>query len=84
MPPRIDRILVVFAASESAFATPTMSPSASMKAIAVGPSSMASSVSAPAASAARLVSVFFTTVKRAPCSITLVRSSSISVTERPR
>ena len=84
MPPRIARIFVVFAESASAFATATMSPSASMKAIAVGPSSMASSASAPAASAARLVSVFFTTVNRAPCSISFVRRSSISVTERPR
>ena len=47
-PPRIARIFVVRAESASAFATATVSPSASMKAIAVGPSSMASSASAPA------------------------------------
>jgi hypothetical protein len=84
MPPRIARIFVVFAESASAFATATMSPSASMNAIAVGPSSIARSASAPAASAARFVSVFFTTVNFAPLSITFVRSSSISVTDRPR
>ena len=37
-----------------------------MNAIADGPSSSASSASAPAASAARRVSVFFTTVKLRP------------------
>jgi hypothetical protein len=61
-----------------------MSPSASMNAIAVGPSSSASSASAPAASAARRVSVFLTTLKRAPASISFVRSSSTCLFVRPR
>ena len=38
-----------------------------MNAIAVGPSSITSSASAPACSAARRVSVFLTMRKRAPC-----------------
>jgi hypothetical protein len=61
-----------------------MSPSASRKAIALGPSSNASSASAPAASAARRVSVFLTTVKRAPLSSSRVRSSSICGIVSPR
>ncbi len=72
------------AASSSALATATGSPSDSRNAIAVGPSSIASSASMPADSAARFVSVFLTTEKRAPCSISFVRSSSSSVTVRPR
>ncbi len=82
-PPLIDRISAL-AASFSAFATATGSPSLSRNAIAVGPSSSASSSVVPAASAARLVSVFLTTVKRAPCPIRSVRSLSMSVTVRPR
>jgi hypothetical protein len=55
-----------------------------MKAIAVGPSISSSTSVVPACSAARLVSVFFTTVKRAPASSSLPRSSSISGIVRPR
>src|SRR5207249_7314638 len=83
-PPRTSSTFVSRAASTSAFATATGSPPDSRKAIAVGPSSNASSVSEPAASAARLVSVFFTTAKRAPCSISFVRSSSICGMVSPR
>ena len=60
-PPRISSTFVSLAESASAFATATMSPSASMNAIADGPSSSVSRASAPAASAARRVSVFLTT-----------------------
>ncbi len=74
----------VLPASSSAFATATGSPSVSRKAIAVGPSRSVTRPSTPAASAARFVSVFLTTVNRAPCSISLPRSSSISETVRPR
>ena len=55
---------VSFAVAASAFATAAGSPEDSMKAIAVGPSSITSSASAPACSAARLVSVFLTIRKR--------------------
>ena len=54
------------------------------KAIAVGPSSSARSSVVPAASAARRVSVFLTTEKRAPCVSRSVRSLSMSVTVSPR
>ena len=70
--------------SASAFAAATMSPSASRNAIALGPSSRVRSASAPAASAARRVSVFFTTVKLAPLSISRLRSASICGIVRPR
>src|SRR6266536_660629 len=83
-PPRIASTLVSRAASASALAAATMSPSASRNAIALGPSSRASSASAPAAAAALRVSVFFTTVKRAPLSSRRVRSESISGIVRPR
>ena len=72
------------AASFNALATAAGSPSPSRKAIAVGPSSKASRSVVPAASAARLVSVFFTTVKRAPWASRSVRSLSMSVTDNPR
>ena len=55
-----------------------------LNAIAVGPSSRASSASAPAASAALRVSVFLTTEKRAPTSSSLPRNASISAFVRPR
>src|SRR5712691_4938522 len=84
IPPRTTSRRVSRAASTRAFATATGSPSDSRNAIAVGPSSSARSVSDPAASAARLVSVFFTTAKRAPCSISLERSSSIWGMVSPR
>ena len=71
------------AVSLSVFATATMSPSPT-NAIAVGPSRSAFSVSRPASEAARFVSVFFTTEKRAPCSRSFVRTSSSSLTDRPR
>src|SRR6266542_3690 len=83
-PPRMASTLVSRAASASALAAATMSPSASRNAIALGPSSRASSASAPAASAALRVSVFFTTVKRAPLSSRRVRSKSICGMVRPR
>ena len=75
---------MLLAVSPSAFATATGSPPLSMNASAVGPSSSASSESAPASSAARFVSVFLTTWKRAPASISRVRSSSIWGIVRPR
>jgi hypothetical protein len=84
IPPRISSTRVSRAASARAFATATASPSASMKAIADGPSSSASSWSAPAASAARRVSVFLTTLNRAPWSSSLVRSPSIWGIVSPR
>src|SRR5256885_4506465 len=84
IPPRISSTRVSRAASTRAFATATGSPSDSRNAIAVGPSSSARSVSDPAASAARFVSVFLTTAKRAPCSISLERSSSIWGMVKPR
>ncbi len=83
MPPLIDRISVL-AASFSALATATGSPPLSRNAIAVGPSSSASSSVVPAASAARLVSVFLTTENFAPWVSRSVRSLSMSVTVRPR
>ena len=79
----MDRIFVFLAVSLSVFATATMSPSPT-NAIAVGPSRSAVSVSSPASSAARFVSVFLTTEKRAPCARICVRTSSSSPTERPR
>src|SRR3954447_12574140 len=84
IPPRSARTRVVRAASTSALATATGSPSDSRNAIAVGPSSSASSASLPASSAARRVNVFFTTAKRAPCSSSFVRSSSICGIVSPR
>ena len=83
MPPRRLRIFVWRAVSFSAFATPTMSPSPT-KAIAVGPSRSSTSSGTPASSAARFVSVFLTTVKRAPCLSTSVRTPSISGMVSPR
>jgi hypothetical protein len=83
IPPLIERTFVFLAVSSSVFATATMSPSPT-NAIAVGPSRSAVRLSSPACSAARFVSVFLTTVKRAPCSRIFVRTSSSSVTERPR
>ncbi len=83
IPPRTLRIFVWRAVSESAFATPTMSPSPT-KAMAVGPSRSSMSSGRPASSAARFVSVFFTTVKRAPCFSTSVRTPSISGIDSPR
>ena len=67
IPPRSVRTFVSFAVAASAFATAAGSPDDSMNAIAVGPSSMTSSASAPACSAARRVSVFLTIRNRAPC-----------------
>ena len=82
--PPLSVIVSARTASSSAFATATGSPSVSRKAIAVGPSRRASSGSIPADSAARFVSEFLTTEKRAPCSSSFPRSSPISVTVRPR
>ena len=55
-----------------------------LNAIADGPSSSASSESTPAASAARRVSVFLTTLSRAPCSSSVPRRPSICGIVRPR
>src|SRR6266508_481456 len=84
MPPRTSSTRVSRAESASALATATGSPSDSRNAIAVGPSSRARTGSAPAASAARRVRVFLTTVKRAPCSSSFVRSASICFIDKPR
>ena len=83
-PPRSESTFVSRAVSASAFATATGSPSVSMNAIAVGPSSSASSDSVPAASAARRVSVFFTTCRRAPLPRSFARSSWSWAFVRPR
>jgi hypothetical protein len=83
-PPRIASTFVSRAESASAFAAATMSPSDSMNAIALGPSSSVSSASLPAASAARRVSVFLTTLNRAPLSSSRERSESICGIVRPR
>jgi hypothetical protein len=66
------------------FAAAAGSPSASMNAIAVGPSIKSSNCLTPASSAASRVSVFLTTEKRAPVSNSLERSSSISGIDSPR
>jgi hypothetical protein len=60
------------------------SPSADTNVNAVGPSRNSLSVSAPTSSTARSVSVFLTTLKRAPASISLLRSSAAWGTEMPR
>jgi hypothetical protein len=60
-----------------------MSPSPT-NAIAVGPSRSSVSACTPASSAARLVSVFLTTEKRAPWWSNSVRTPSISDIDRPR
>src|SRR5918995_6367161 len=83
-PPRTSSTRVSRAAAPNAFATATGSPSDSRNAIAVGPSRSASRASAPAASAARRVSVFLTTVNRAPCLSSSVRRPSICGIVRPR
>ena len=70
--------------SLSAFATATMSPSASRNAIAVGPSSSASRASLPDSFAAIRPSVFLTTVNFAPFSSSVPRRPSMSVIVRPR
>ena len=77
------RIFVWRAVSFSALATATMSPSVT-KAIAVGPTRNSFSWSTPATSAARFVSVFLTTEKRAPCFRSSPLTVSISVMFRPR
>ena len=76
--------MVSRAVSESAFATATGSPSVSTNAIAVGPSSSASSDSLPTSSAARRVSVFLTTWNRAPLPRSFARSSSSCAFVSPR
>ena len=60
------------------------SPPSGTKVKAVGPSSSALSSSAPALSAARMVSVFLTTRKPAPASLSLPRSSAAWGTLMPR
>ena len=83
-PPRSVSTFVSFAVAASAFATAAGSPDDSMNAIAVGPSSITSSASAPACSAARRVSVFLTMRKRAPCGMSWSRSASSCLFVRPR
>ena len=68
--------------SDSALAAAAASPRT--KVIAVGPSRNAFSGSAPALSAARSVSVFLTTRKRASASRSVPRSSAACGTEMPR
>src|SRR4051812_18387255 len=67
-----------------ALAARATSPSGVTKVNAVGPSSSSLSDSAPALSAARSVSVFFTMRKLAPASVRVVRSSLAWGTEIPR
>ena len=76
-------IFVSRAASLSAFATATMSPSPT-NAIAVGPSSNSTRLGTPASSAARFASVFFTTENFAPCFKSSVRTPFSCVTSSPR
>src|SRR5690242_185793 len=83
-PPRITSTSCARAVSFKTFAAAAGSPSALMKAMAVGPSISSSSFWTPACSAASFVSVFLTTEKRAPVSKSLERSSSISGIVRPR
>jgi hypothetical protein len=83
-PPRMTSTSFARAVSFKTLAAAAGSPSASMNAIAVGPSISSSSCLTPASSAASRVSVFLTTEKRAPLSSSFVRSSSISLIVRPR
>ena len=68
----------------SALAARATSPSSATNVKAVGPSSSSFRSSAPACSAARSVSVFLTTRKRAPASVSFRRSSAAWGTLMPR